>query len=128
MDNIIFKGKVIAGSGDGRKIKIPTANIEIDPNLFMGIPLGVYASIIKVEKKLYKSITHIGPRAVFSEEQTQVEVHIFDFERNIYGMEVEIKLLKFIRETLKFESLDDMVEQIKLDIKKAQEYLQTFIC
>lgn len=126
METIIIKGKVIAGTGDGRKMNIPTANIGIDSNIYKDLPLGVFASVISIDEKLYKSITHIGPRAIFKEKTIQFEVHIFDFNRSIYGEEVEIRLIEFIRETKDFGNIEDMLDQIQDDIRKAKEYLQAF--
>lgn len=128
MEILTVKGKVVEGTGDGRKMNVPTANIAVDPTIFKDLPLGVFASVIEIDKKLYKSITHIGPRAIFKEEEVQFEVHIFDFSNSIYGEEVEVRLIDFIRETKKFDSVDAMMEQIREDIKKAKEYLQTFVC
>jgi riboflavin kinase/FMN adenylyltransferase len=113
---INFSGKVTRGSGDGTKIGFPTANIL--PNIdISGLKFGVYACDIYIEKKPYKGVAHYGPRAVFGETKPQFEVHILDFNQDIYDKSVEVFLGKYIRETLKFNSLIDLKKQIEEDIK-----------
>jgi riboflavin kinase/FMN adenylyltransferase len=107
---------VTRGSGDGTKIGFPTANIL--PNIdISGLKFGVYACDIYIEKKPYKGVAHYGPRAVFGETKPQFEVHILDFNQDIYDKSVEVFLGKYIRETLKFNSLIDLKKQIEEDIK-----------
>lgn len=113
-----FSGKVIKGSGDGRKIGFPTANILPDKDI-SSLKYGVYACEILINKISYKGVAHYGPRAVFDETKPQFEVHILDFNEDIYGEIVEIYLDNNIRETIKFDNLNDMIEQIQQDIKCA---------
>ncbi len=112
-----FSGKVIKGSGDGRKIGFPTANIlpKID---ISSLKYGVYACEILINNISYNGVAHYGPRAVFDETKPQFEVHILDFDEDIYGELVNIFLGKRIRETMKFYTIDDLVKQIKIDISK----------
>jgi len=107
---------VTRGSGDGTKIGFPTANIL--PNIdISGLKFGVYACDIYIEKKPYKGVAHYGPRAVFGETKPQFEVHILDFDEDIYGELVEVNLGEYIRDTMKFDSLDELKNQISEDIK-----------
>jgi len=111
-----FSGRVTRGSGDGTKIGFPTANIL--PNIdISGLKFGVYACDIYIEKKPYKGVAHYGPRAVFGETKPQFEVHILDFDEDIYGELVEVNLGEYIRDTMKFDSLDELKNQISEDIK-----------
>jgi len=107
-------GKVVKGSGDGKKIGIPTANIETEFSL-TSLRQGVYSSKVNLDGKIYLGVVHYGPRAVFNEDNPQLEVHILDFDQDIYGQSLEIELTKFIRETMKFESVEEMMEQIEED-------------
>ncbi|MCA9379657.1 riboflavin kinase [Candidatus Dojkabacteria bacterium] len=110
-----FSGKVTRGSGDGTKIGFPTANIL--PNIdISGLKYGVYACDIYIEKKPYKGVAHYGPRAVFGETKPQFEVHILDFSRDIYERTVKVILGEFIRETIKFNSMEELRIQIINDI------------
>lgn len=126
METKIFKGKVIAGTQDGRKLNMRTANLEIYEGTLQELKHGVYASLVTINKEIYKSITHYGPRSVLSEDIPKFEVHIFNFKNDIYGEKIEVKLIEFIRDTKKFDSLEDMMDQISEDIRKAKDLLQTY--
>jgi riboflavin kinase / FMN adenylyltransferase len=117
-------GRVIRGSGDGRRIGFPTANIEITTQI--ELEYGVYASRVFLDKEIFFGITHFGPRSVFGETHPQFETHIFDFDRDIYDSIVEVEILDRVRGTMKFASLDEMVEQIEADILKAKLILQRY--
>lgn len=118
------KGIVIKGSGEGTKIGVPTANVSTKESL-NDLEQGVYAVWVKVENKTYKGVAHYGPRAVFNEYHPQLEVHIFKFKEVIYGKTIEIEFLKFIRPTLKFNTIENMLETIKSDINMARKILET---
>lgn len=110
-----FSGKVIKGSGDGRKIGFPTANILPDKDI-SSLKYGVYACEILIENLSYTGVAHYGPRAVFGETKPQFEVHILDFNEDIYDKKVEVIVGLFIRETIKFDNLNDLIDQIHRDI------------
>lgn len=113
-------GKVVKGSGDGKKIGVPTANISPDIPLD-GLKEGVYTSKILITNKEYLAVTHYGPRAVFGEVHPLLEVHILDFDQDVYGERVEVELLRFQRVTMKFDSVKEMMEQIEEDISIARK-------
>ena len=82
---------------------------------------GVYASRTIVEGKIYGSITNVGIRPSVDDGDTaNVETFIYDFSDDIYGEDIRVELLKFIRAERKFESLDALKEQISLDIETAK--------
>ena len=111
-----FSGKVIKGSGDGTKIGFPTANILPDIDIST-LKYGVYACDFHIGKNAYKGVAHYGPRAVFGEVLPQFEVHILEFNQNIYNKSVEVILGRYIRGTVKFKSIEDLKKQITEDIK-----------
>lgn len=106
---------MIKGSGDGRKIGFPTANILPDKDI-SSLKYGVYACEILIENLSYTGVAHYGPRAVFGETKPQFEVHILDFNEDIYDKKVEVIVGLFIRETIKFDNLNDLIDQIHRDI------------
>lgn len=110
-----LSGKVIKGRGDGSKLGFPTANI-IPKEDISTLAHGVYSCRVIINGISHKGIAHYGPRAVFGETKPQFEVHILDFDEDIYGVNIEIELLKFTRDTIKFKTVESMVEQIKKDI------------
>ncbi|MFC1647108.1 riboflavin kinase [Patescibacteria group bacterium] len=112
---INFSGVVVKGTGDGKKIGFPTANIEPEKN--PQISYGVYSCITTIGKNEYKGILHFGPRLVFGENKPRYEIHILNFNKNIYHKKVDIQITKFIRPTQKFASVKKMIVQIKKDVE-----------
>lgn len=108
-------GKVIKGKGLGKKLGFPTANISLDDNYL--IPKhGVYKTITEVSGQAYKSITNIGNNPTFDETNTSIETHIINFNQDIYGSNVKVKFIDYIREERKFNSEQELINQIKSDI------------
>ena len=121
--NKLIKAKVIHGSGDGSQLGFPTANLELNQPL--DIKNGVYAAKVYLNKesKNYLAAVHYGPRKVFSEINPQLEVHILDFSKDIYGEELAVELVEFVRPTENFASLELLIEQMHLDCEKVRALL-----
>jgi riboflavin kinase / FMN adenylyltransferase len=112
-------GKVIKGENRGSKLGFPTANIELIDNYV--IPkTGVYKTYTKVDGKIYKSATNIGYNPTFNKENKTLkfETYILDFKENIYGKTIEIWFKKWLRDDMKFKNVEDLIEQMKSDIKE----------
>jgi len=116
------KGIVVKGSGEGTKIGIPTANISTSDSL-EDLEQGVYATTVTIDDKIYGGVAHYGPRAVFNEYVPQLEVHIFKFKEMIYGKTIEVEFLEFIRPTVKFNTIEDMLIKIKKDIQASENFI-----
>ncbi|MFC1555601.1 bifunctional riboflavin kinase/FAD synthetase [candidate division KSB1 bacterium] len=117
-----FSGKVIKGDERGRTLNFPTANIAID-NDFKAIPgNGVYVVEIMLDDKKYSGVMNIGNRPTFDSKKAAMEVHIFNFSKNIYNESVTINFLKRIREEIKFDSPELLKKQIEADCIIAQEF------
>ena len=116
-----LSGLVIKGMKLGSKIGFPTANVQLDQDLY--IPkFGVYEISCIVEENLFKGILNIGlTPTVVNRKKVKIEAHLFKFNENIYGKKVVIKLKKFIREEIKFNSLDDLIKQINIDISSIKK-------
>lgn len=112
-----LKGKVIHGNRMGHSIGFPTANMKIDKELV--IPkFGVYEVIVIIKEKKYKGLMNIGKKPTVSEEfNLSHEVHILDFNEDIYDSIIEVELQSFIREEIKFENINQLKAQIAIDIK-----------
>lgn len=109
-----IRGTVIHGNQIGRKIGFPTANLNVDNQKL--IPAnGVYFVKIKIGENLHKGMLNIGFRPTLTDKIRTIEVHIFNFNENIYGKKIEVIFQKFIRNELKFNSLDELSEQLKKD-------------
>ncbi|MDH5533273.1 MAG: riboflavin kinase [Candidatus Pacebacteria bacterium] len=113
----IYSGIVIKGDGRGRTIGYPTANIDIS-KLIIDIEPGVYSSITTYDNTPYKAILFFGPKKTFNQVENTLEVHILDFDQDIYDQELEFTIGQFIRGPVKFNSVEELVTQIKSDIEQ----------
>lgn len=118
-----ISGLVVKGRQLGRTINFPTANLELDGKYLLPETNGVYVTKIKVNNKIYKSVTNIGYNPTVSDEKNRkfIETHILDFDEDIYGEKIEIYFYEFLRKEQKFESFDHLKEQLKLDKKTCEE-------
>ena len=113
-----FWGKVRQGQKRGRILGFPTANL----NLHQSIPEGIYISFIKYDKHIYPSTTFIGSSKTFEETEYKAETYIHDFNRNIYGEYITVWLIQKIRPNKTFKSTNDLIIQIKQDIRQSKDY------
>lgn len=110
-----IEGKVIKGKQLGRTIGFPTANIEI-PVPYKLIPkTGVYAVKIMIHGKEYNGMLNIGLKPTFEENVLSTEVHIFDFNEDIYDQTISVQFIAFLRDEIKFNSIDELKNQLELD-------------
>lgn len=122
-----YFGKVVDGAKIGRELGYPTANVNVDREYRLIESPGVYATYIEIDKIIYKSMTYIGNKPTLNKgEKESVEVHIFDFNDDIYGKHVKIRFVKKIREEQKFKDLETLKHQIQIDEKEIREILLTF--
>lgn len=118
-----LSGIVSQGEGRGKKIGIPTANIQTEPRKIPGI--GVYATTLELDGKVHASVTNIGLRPTFSGEtkpQLTIESHLYDYQgHDFYGRDVKICFQEFIRGEQRFNGSDELKSQISKDISKARK-------
>jgi riboflavin kinase/FMN adenylyltransferase len=112
----LLRGFVIEGNKLGRTIGFPTANIFIEDQDKLIPKNGVYAVYVYIEGERYKGMLNIGVRPTINNDKRRtIEVHIFDFNEDIYGKTVRLELLAFMRDEAKFEGLDALIHQLKKD-------------
>jgi riboflavin kinase/FMN adenylyltransferase len=123
-----FSGNVVHGSTRGRILGFPTANIQPESTEKL-LPLGgVYAVRCLINEAEYFGIMNIGFRPTFEEKGKLVfEVHIFDFNADIYGEEIKISFIERLRDEKKFSSKEELIYQIERDKKKAIQIISTLI-
>ena len=114
-----IEGVVIHGLGNGKKVNMPTANLDIK-DIDKDIEYGVYATKVIIDDKSYLGVCNIGNRPTIDNKKT-VEVLIIDFNKDIYGKNIEIRLLKKLRDIEKFDSLIELKKQVDKDIEKTKE-------
>ena len=114
--NYFMQGTIVGGYQVGRKIGFPTANLQVDfPNKL--IPsTGVYAVRVSVNGQNYKGMLNIGHRPTINNgTDLSIEVHILNFEGDIYHQPMRIEFIEFLRPEAKFQSVDELVLQIQKD-------------
>lgn len=113
-------GKVVKGNQLGRTVGMPTINLIPNENKLLP-PNGVYATRISIDDVIYNGITNVGYKPTVSNEMHMgVEMHVFDFNQEIYGQIVHIEFIEFIRKEKKFSSLEEVKKQVNRDIKQCK--------
>ena len=116
-----LSGLVVKGKKLGSKIGFPTANLQLNNDLYLP-KFGVYEISCIVNGNLFKGILNIGiTPTVLNSKKVKIEAHLFNFNENIYDKNIVIQLKKFIREEIKFNSIDDLIKQINIDISSVKK-------
>lgn len=116
-------GEVVGGNKIGRKIGFPTANINLKDEYKLITAIGVYACRILRNNKMYLGMGNIGYRPTINNSDLTIEVHIFDFDEEIYGETITIFFVDRIRDEVKFKNLDALRQQLVKDRKTVQKRL-----
>jgi riboflavin kinase/FMN adenylyltransferase len=116
-----IKGRVVRGFGIGKRLGIPTANIQSDNEI---LPMGVFVTKFHLKGKALPSVTNIGHAPTLKETEKSVESHIINFQGEILGEEVEISLLTKIRDEMKFKDEKELRDRIIKDIEIAKDYFE----
>lgn len=120
-----LRGRVAYGNQIGRNIGFPTANISLP--LSFAEPFGVYLAKAYLYGKRYNALVSIGKRPTIREGQPpNAECFLLDFSDDIYGQEIELELIEFLRSEVKFNSIEELKEQITHDLKQAQQLFQNY--
>lgn len=118
----IIDGKIISGDRRGRELGFPTANLMPDKNII--IPqTGVYATYACIGGRRYKAITNIGYKPTFLGNSLTIETHILNFSGDLYGTNLMVAFVQKLRDEKKFTSVGELLQQIELDIKIAEQIL-----
>ena len=114
-------GRVAHGDKRGRSIGFPTANLKLERQIS---PVnGVFAvEMFGLEDEPVQGVANVGRRPTVGGVENRLEVHLFDFDRDIYGRHVQVDLLHKVRDEQRFESLDDLIGQIGRDVVAAREW------
>lgn len=115
-----IKGNVIQGKQLGRTLGFPTANIEITDSLCL--KNGVYISVVELDGKFLPGVSSIGRNPTVGDAKRMFETHIFNFDNDIYGEEIKVRLLGFIRAECRFNSIEELRDRVFLDMDLARNY------
>ena len=115
----IVKGEVVHGKALGRTVGRPTANLKAEKDTKIP-PSGVYATIGIIDGKRYKAVTNVGTRpSVDNDNRVTIETFFLELNEDLYGKNITLEFLEFIRPTIKFENLEQVSVQIQKDIEVA---------
>lgn len=119
-----YRGLVVRGQGRGKKIGFATANVHTES--LLSVKEGVYASRAAIGGKVFASVTNVGRQPTFNkDEQVPVvmETHILDFDSDIYGETLEVRMVERMRDEVRFANVEQLVRQIQADVVAALEIL-----
>ena len=114
-------GEVVVGNKLGRTIGFPTSNLVIDEEMVTP-PNGVYITNCIYNGVKYPSVTNVGVKPTIGEYKKNVETHIFNFDKELYGKNILVEFLEKTRDEKKFDSIEKLSEQIKKDCLRAKKY------
>ncbi|MDO4912313.1 MAG: bifunctional riboflavin kinase/FAD synthetase [Lactobacillus sp.] len=121
-ENYSISGTVVHGLRNGHKLGYPTLNLSWNQKKLLP-KIGVYATLIKYNGKTYQAMTSIGSNPTVTDKKTLfIESYLFDFDEDIYGEEITVEFLHFMRGQIKFSSLDGLKERLKLDEVEIKNY------
>ena len=117
-------GLVVRGKGNGNKIGFPTANLELDYPYVLP-KIGVYMGYVKLLNSTYKAIICVSTHPTIMElNDPLIEVHLLYYKGDLYGREIEVEFVSFMREVYKFETIEELQEQLKKDRDQAKVALK----
>jgi len=123
--NFFITGTVIKGKGLGRTIDFPTANINITATYKLIPSDGVYVVKSKIENQTIFGMMNIGSNPTVDGKTRSIEVHFFNFDKDIYNSELKIEFLKRLRSEEKFKNLEALKIQLKKDMEHASNYINS---
>jgi len=114
-------GTVVRGERLGKKIGFPTANLSVHSEQFP--PNGVYFAQATLDGVIYPGVVNLGHRPTVSSGKSErvLEIHLLDFDHEIYGKDVEVRFVRYLRPEQKFENLDALARQIEFDVQQARQ-------
>ena len=134
----VIKGEVVQGNRMGRKLGFPTANLSLLGNVQFPTLNGVYSVHVSIDEHTYFGVMNIGVRPTFKQipKHKTFEVHILNFNQDIYGQTITVEICQFIRNEKKFKTVELLKAQLKQDCiiakqqlqqnRKSESYLQKF--
>lgn len=120
----LLTGLVVHGEGRGRSLGFPTANLRVQGRRKLIPAAGVYAVRVRFPYGMLAGALHVGPRPTFPDARPSVELHVLDFDGDLYGSEVRVEFLDVIRPVQAFPDPDALVRQLHRDVDEARQQFQ----
>jgi len=119
-----LRAVVVRGDGRGRHLGFPTANLRVSNTEKLVPPAGIYAVRGVLRSGTRPGALHLGPRPTFQGSPPTIELHLMDFEGDLYGEDVRVDFVQRLREVRPFSSVAALVEQMKEDVALARAVLR----
>jgi riboflavin kinase / FMN adenylyltransferase len=119
-----IRGVVVRGDGRGRGLGFPTANLRVAERDKLIPPEGIYAVRGLLRSGTYAGALHLGPRPTFKGSPPTIEVHLLDFDQDVYGEEIRIDFIEHLRPIEPFTTVRALVEQIRVDVDAARDAVE----
>ncbi len=119
-----LRGIVVKGDGRGRHLGFPTANLAVGDSDKLIPPPGIYAVRAALRSGTHMGALHLGPRPTFRGSPPTIELHVLDFEGDLYGEEVRVDFVQRLRGVLPFDSVAALVDQMRHDVDEARAILE----
>jgi len=116
-----IEGRVIHGHHRGKAIGFPTANIK--PEVKLHPPEGVYAVYCRTDEGLFKGVMNIGSNPTFKDRRVSYEVHVLEFDQDLYGQNIKVYLVERLRSEMAFAGVDELKGQIRRDVDRSRQIL-----
>ncbi|MDU7433503.1 MAG: bifunctional riboflavin kinase/FAD synthetase [Anaerococcus vaginalis] len=120
-----MQGKVIKGAQRGRLLNFPTANLK--PSFkYVTAKSGVYFTRVNIDRDFYYALTDIGTNPTFENKKMKIETYIMDFSKDIYGKNISIEFLEYLRPDYKFNSPEELIAQMEKDKKTGRKLIEKY--
>lgn len=119
-----LKGKVIKGNAIGRTLGFPTANLNIEEDYKLIPKKGVYLISTQLDNKVVFGMMNIGVKPTLDLKKETIEVNLFNWNKNLYGKVIKVFVMEYLRDEKKFDSLNDLKNQIELDEKTCAKLIE----
>lgn len=110
---VVIRGIVERGRQLGQELGFPTVNLALPP--IMCVADGVYRSEVRVGERRYDAMSNVGNNPSVGGTERRLETHLFDFSGNLYGCQIEVRLLEKIRDEERFDTLEELRQQLEKD-------------
>jgi len=121
-----FFGTVVHGLGKGKNFGFQTANIKLNDNK-LSIENGVFAVTINIDNQIYNGMMYVGTRPTFHLHEITIEIHIFEFNKDIYNQQISFQIKRKIRDEMKFENTEQLIKQLYQDRKMVYDFFNILL-
>ena len=123
--NFMLSGVIVKGKGLGMQIGFPTANLFIKETYKLIPKQGVYIVQSNIENKVVYGMMNIGTNPTIGENTESIEIHFFDFNKDLYNKKIQIEILDRMRDEQKFDSLEDLITQLNKDKQTSVDFIES---